>query len=92
MLRYTPLLLVAIACSSEPPEPPEPLSDCSAKDPIDVLGLVQDGTTLDINFGHAGGCAEHQVSACWSGNVDTSAPPQVGLTLWHDDGGDSCEA
>lgn len=87
-----PCLLALAACGTSAPVPPEPLSDCAARDPIDVAGLSIDGSTLDIEYGHGGGCAEHQYSVCWDGSVDDSVPAHTLLTLWHDDGGDGCEA
>lgn len=83
------LLLLLAACT---PTPPEPLTDCSPRDEIDVVDLSASGRTLDVTYGHAAGCATHQISICWDGFVATSMPPQVQLVLWHDDGGESCEA
>ncbi len=72
---------------------PEPLSDCDTRDPIDVLGLTQADTTLEVEVGHASGCAEHRYAICWPGlAIAESDPPQVGLVVWHDDGGETCEA
>lgn len=89
MLRLLPIVAAVAACT---PTPPEPLSDCSARDPIDVEALSIDGRMLSVSHGHGGGCGTHQYSICWDGSVTESEPPQARLILWHDDGGDTCEA
>ena len=92
MFRAVTPLLLAVLVACEPPTPPEPLSDCDTRDAIDVLGVSYVDTTLAITVGHAAGCADHQYAICWDQSVAESEPPQVGLTVWHDDGGERCEA
>ena len=89
MLRLFAAVLMLAACT---PTPPDPLSDCSARDAIDVEALSVSDTMLHVDYGHGGGCETHQYSICWDGSVSESEPPQARLVLWHDDGGDTCEA
>lgn len=89
MIRLTTLSLLA-ACTVTVPEP---LSDCDTRDPMDVLGLTQTNTTLAVLVGHSSGCAEHAYAICWPGlAIAESDPPLVDLAVWHDDGGEPCEA
>lgn len=89
MTRSLPLVCLA-ACAVEVPQP---LSDCQARDPIDVLEVSHDAEVLSVRVGHAEGCADHAYAICWPGQaVADSKPPQVALVVWHDDGGETCEA
>lgn len=46
---------------------------------------------LRIGIRHSGGCQTHKYRVCWDGTVAESYPGQIGLTLWHQDNGDTCQ-
>ena len=73
---------------------PEAFSDCSADDgdptSVDAAAITGDTLSLDVSYG--GGCETHRFQICWQGSFAESAPVQVWLELWHDAGGDTCEA
>lgn len=72
--------------------PPEDWSDCEARDPVTVTGVRQVDDTLEIDVGYSGGCEEHSFAICGPRGFHESYPPQADLVLWHDNGGDRCEA
>ena len=87
----------APACGDKAAEPPADLSDCSAADgpgeAPDIVSLALDGDTLTIELSYGGGCESHQLALCWPEQAFMEEDPvQVRLEVWHDDGGDTCEA
>lgn len=89
-----PMLLWAtgllVACT---PEVPEIWSNCDARDPVTVTGARQESDTLAVDVSYGGGCETHQFSMCWPDRVFLESDPvQVPVVIWHDDGGDTCEA
>jgi hypothetical protein len=80
-----------------PPSQGEVLTrtDCPALggDYLDVMSWeVTDDGYLDVTVGYGGGCADHDIWACWDGQAAPSIPPQVQIVLGHDAHGDSCDA
>jgi hypothetical protein len=73
-----------------------PLVDGNAVEPqsddIDIIAARIEGDTLVLQFGHSGGCAEHDYGLCYMASFDESAPVQGSLQLIHDGHGDACEA
>jgi hypothetical protein len=67
-------------------------SSCPGGDAIDVTAYAVNDGYLDVTVGYSGGCADHDVWACWDGQFAPSLPPQLYITLGHDAHGDSCEA
>jgi hypothetical protein len=72
----------------------EPMTNCdsTASDYFQIESAAIDGDAVALTVGYSGGCAEHRFRVCWEGVFAESEPPQVMLTLQHDDGGDMCEA
>lgn len=71
------------------------LPDCQAErgDGYTVTAAEIDGDTLTATVSHSGGCATHAWQLCWpDGMFAESSPVQASLEIWHDDGGDSCDA
>ena len=71
------------------------LHACDAADPSDpltVTALQIEGDTLQLDVSHGGGCEQHHYGLCFEPVWAGSAPPQLGLRVLHDAGGDSCEA
>ena len=95
-MRNLPLFLLALVACGDGPEAPEDFSDCSAAEgdgePI-VESASIEGSTLSLHVQHSGGCEAHVFVLCWPEQAFArSLPPLVSLELWHDDGGDTCEA
>jgi len=62
-------------------------------DPLTVESAEMNGDVLTVEVTYGGGCADHSITACWiNTGCATSDPPQTGLALVHDAGGDSCKA
>ena len=61
-------------------------------DPTSVDAAAITGDTLSLDVSYSGGCETHRFQICWQGGFAESAPVQVGLELWHDAAGDTCEA
>jgi hypothetical protein len=103
----TPRILVVLvavvggACASEPTtpwkSPSETLSitrctGATAGDPYSLGQVSLDGNDLIAHVTTGGGCRSHRFATCWNGRVFDSQPPQVGVELSHDAGGDTCDA
>lgn len=58
---------------------------------LEDASLLTDGR-LAVNVSYSGGCEEHVFTACWSGDVYKSLPPQADIKIYHDGGGDQCRA
>jgi hypothetical protein len=73
---------------------PDAFSDCSASDGdgTDLANAAITGDTLTIEASYGGGCETHEFQICWDQLFLESEPVQVGLEVWHDANGDSCEA
>ena len=83
---------------------PEALSDCVTRDgdSFDYVTATTgtqipeariEGDTLIVPVAFGGGCAEHTLVVCWpTQGFSKSQPPQADLEIWHDNGGDMCEA
>ncbi len=93
-----PLSLTAcVVHDGGPPSQGEVLTstDCPALggDFLDVTSwAVTDDGYLDVTVGYGGGCADHDIWACWDGQAAPSIPPQLQIVLGHDAHGDSCDA
>jgi hypothetical protein len=57
---------------------------------VDAVSITKDILAVDTGF--SGGCAEHEVTACWDGSFLESFPVQAHISLYHNANGDSCEA
>lgn len=58
---------------------------------LDGVQLV--GDTLEIQVSYGGGCEEHTLGLCWNDQAfEESYPVRARLTVFHDDGGDPCDA
>lgn len=53
--------------------------------------VLTDGR-LAVEVAYSGGCEEHSFSACWSGAIYKSFPPQADIKIYHNSNGDQCEA
>jgi hypothetical protein len=69
---------------------------CPSDLPRDTYQLTSaelDGELLALTMQYAGGCATHRFVACWPDDTFAeSYPVQTWLAVYHDAGGDSCEA
>ena len=63
-----------------------------ASDPFDLDAAIISGDNLDVTLSYGGGCEVHQFDLCWNELVMQSFPPQVNLSLIHEDNNDSCFA
>ncbi len=97
-MRITTLALFLFACEGGLGNTvvPDAMSDCSSSDGDDFDyqgGATIDGDTLSVPVGYAAGCATHELVMCWPSQAfDDSIPPGVLLEVWHDNGGETCEA
>ena len=57
---------------------------------LDAAVISSDNLEVVVSYG--GGCEVHQFNLCWNGLVMESLPPQVNLSLIHEDNNDSCLA
>lgn len=58
---------------------------------LDGVALV--GDRLEIQVSYGGGCETHTFGLCWNDQAfQETNPPTARLTLFHDDGGDACDA
>lgn len=48
------------------------------------------GDYLTINVSYSGGCETHDWKLMTNGAMMKSLPPQMNITLWHDNNGDNC--
>jgi hypothetical protein len=87
----------AITLPPAPPEPPTPAcppltrSDRPGEsNPISGLTANMAGDCLELKVTYSGGCKAHKFQLVWNGTHAESMPPQIGLTLVHDNGGDVC--
>ncbi|ACY17906.1 hypothetical protein [Haliangium ochraceum] len=64
----------------------------SDDDGQEISSVALDGTLAAVEFGYSGGCAEHLFTACWDGSFAESEPLQANVQIFHDAGGDNCEA
>lgn len=68
-------------------------SRCEVGDaPVTLRGTEVRDQFVRLDLAYSGGCEAHAFAVWWSGVVGASDPPQVPLTLQHDDRGDRCEA
>lgn len=72
------------------------LHACSDRDPmapVRVDSVSLDGDTMEVTFGHGGGCGQHLYGLCYETEWAESFPIQLGFRVLHDDvDNDSCEA
>lgn len=62
-------------------------------DPYQLTSAELDGQLLELRLQYAGGCATHRFVACWpDSRFAESYPVQTWLAIYHDAGGDTCEA
>lgn len=92
-----------IGCGSDtggdPPEP-NPFDDgaieqCDPATPRDALTIAAaslNGNTLTVELGYSGGCAEHLLGLCYTGEWMESDPVQINAYVAHDSMGDPCDA
>ena len=85
-----------------PPEPPTPDQLANAcppltrsdrpgeSNPISGLTAHMAGDCLEMKITYSGGCKPHKFQLLWNGAHAESMPPQIGLTLVHDNGDDNC--
>ncbi|HWN71215.1 MAG TPA: hypothetical protein VNM90_26440 [Haliangium sp.] len=79
--REDPIVLTA-SCPSDLPG-----------DPYQLTSATLDGELLELELQYPGGCRAHRFVACWPENTFAeSFPVQTWLALYHDAGGDTCEA
>lgn len=92
-LTWLAIITILAAC---PLTQPEDFSDCrtSDGDPITIeAGATITNGVLSVPVAHGGGCGDHEYAICWPDQTFMeSAPVQVALEIWHDSGGDTCEA
>ena len=92
-----------IGCGSDTgsePLDPDPFDDAAIEqcapttptDPVDIAAVSLDANTMTVELGYGGGCAEHLLGLCWTGEFLESAPVQINAYVAHDSTGDSCEA
>lgn len=71
-------------------------TSCPSNLPGDAYQLTSaelDGELMELKLQYAGGCRPHRFVACWPENTFAeSYPVQTWLALYHDAGGDTCEA
>jgi len=61
-------------------------------DPFTLNSAAINGDNLELSVTYSGGCESHDFDLCWSGLVMTSLPPQVNISLIHENNNDSCDA
>lgn len=72
---------------------PLEIGECDTDtDRLDIDSAKIAGDELLVDVGYSGGCAEHEITACWDGSFLESNPVQARLVLEHDANGDMCEA
>lgn len=59
-------------------------ADCS------IMKVGVEGNIMTINVEYSGGCEKHEFRLLGSTYIQKSLPPRRGITLWHDNKGDSC--
>ncbi|XOV67857.1 MAG: hypothetical protein ACFHU9_01535 [Fluviicola sp.] len=57
-----------------------------------IISAEVEGTLLFMTVEYSGGCARHTFEFVGSKAVSKSLPPQRGVMLIHDNGGDECES
>ncbi|MCR9173498.1 MAG: hypothetical protein NXI10_13435 [bacterium] len=57
-----------------------------------IKSVALEGTLLFMTVEYSGGCARHTFEFVGSPAVSKSLPPQRGVMLIHDNGGDQCES
>ncbi len=71
------------------------LPDCRAESgaTTEIGAATLDGDTLSVEVSYGGGCEAHTFTLCWPDqSFAESSPVQATLELYHDDGGDMCDA
>lgn len=62
-------------------------------DPYQLTSAELDGPLMELKLQYAGGCRAHRFIACWpDSRFAESYPVQTWLAIYHDAGGDTCEA
>jgi hypothetical protein len=102
---FTLFLLALVSCGnpqhkamlSIPPDAPEvfvdPTVDMKAKpSSMRISHAEQLGDYLVINVSYSGGCEDHEFTLVSRGKFTATYPPEVEVTLKHDDKGDGCRA
>jgi hypothetical protein len=82
------------------PPPPEQLANAcppltrsdrpGESNPISGLTANMAGDCLELKTTFSGGCKPHNFRLVWNGAHAESMPPQISLTLVHDNAGDVC--
>jgi len=67
-------------------------SPMPSSDPFTQESASINGDALELIVSYGGGCEVHEFELCWGGEVMESAPPQVSVTVIHEDNDDSCLA
>ncbi len=62
------------------------------EDPFTITGVALAGHVLEIEVSYTGGCGEHQFTLVAAPGFEESDPVQAMLQLFHNAGGDTCEA
>ncbi len=63
-----------------------------ASDPFELESVIREGTVVTAVVRYGGGCEDHRFSLYWDGAATKSIPPQMVVSVYHDDRGDTCEA
>jgi hypothetical protein len=70
---------------------PDCRADAGAGTTFDAVAVSGDELVLDVSYG--GGCGAHAFTLCWpEPTFMESSPVQVDLEVFHDSGGDDCDA
>ena len=77
-----------------PTAAPAPWSVCQSPDPASAVTAVQSGDELQVDIEYGGGCGDqHRFGICRDSLAFMeSLPVQTNALIWHDSGGDKCEA
>ncbi len=102
---YTMIILMLASCGnpqhkamlSIPPDAPEVVVDAKAEmkakpTSMRISNAEQLGDYLVISVSYSGGCEEHEFTLVSRGKYTATYPPEVEITLKHNDKGDGCRA